>query len=159
MSERVLYEWVGERALRIVQDDFGFRCQVLNRDGDWLPTTAWEDEWLPEFNALAARVSELELDREERIRSSDCDKALIEKLEDENERLRDEVDRQTKAKECYEERQARKEAENTKLRKCVEAGDHYINSIYSITSNTGLLHAEWSEKIDYYAARAEVDNG
>lgn len=51
------------------------------------------------------------------------------------------------------------EKQNAKLRKCVKAGDHYINSIYSITSNTGLLHAEWDEKIDYYAARAEVDNG
>lgn len=129
MSERVLHEWGGERTLRIVQDDFGFRCQVLDKDGDWLPTTAWEDEWLPEFNALASRVAELdamyETSHASRMHAEDCVRRL--------------------------------EAENAKLRKCVEAGDHYIDSIYSITSNTGLLHAEWSEKIDYYAARAEVD--
>lgn len=58
---------------------------------------------------------------------------------------------------ALEARVAELKAENAKLRKCVKAGDNYIDSIYSITSNTGLLQAEWNEKIDYYAARAEVD--
>lgn len=144
MSERVLHEWGGERTLRIVQDDFGFRCQVLDRDGDWLPTTAWEDEWLPEFNALASRVAELdamyETSHASRMHAEDCVRRL--------------------------------EAENAKLRKCVKAGDAFrikvqaaenycaVSGIYSLAVLHGIRYEGpvWKGELeDYLAARAEVD--
>jgi len=128
MSERVLHEWTNAAGNK-------FRLIDGPRPaGMGFERAAAETDW--EYRPVT-------------LMTNDAAKALLSLLWD-----------MRRASALYDQEAARVselETENAKLRKCVEKGDDYIDSIYSITSNTGLLHAEWSEKIDYYAARAEVD--
>lgn len=176
MSERVLHEWtdaLGDK-FRMIDGPrpagIGFQTSTAETGWEWKPTVLTTIDagkallgLLCETRRLSAifdrektlrkrdtaRVSELEAMYEtshaSRMHAEDC----VTRLEDENERLRDEVDRQTKAKECYEERQARKEAENAKLRKCVEAADGMRAQIDDYLVPKAHLD-------EYDAARAEV---
>lgn len=130
---------------------------------------------------LAARVAELELDREGRIRSSDYDKALIEELEAEVAVLSGTACAEEQAegngpcgacRTCRNKRITELEAREAKLRKCVEAADTFVEAAVDIDSSPAMMSvytiaevhhcpyngANWSgELANYRAARAEVD--
>lgn len=140
--------------------------------------SAYITRWCPihgEWDDDVDKPSECPTCLDEGIAHSQLQAERIAELEAENERLRDEVDRQTKAKECYEERQARKEAENAKLRKCVKAADSEIEAWREWGARIGgdervcgwvhqedyglycLLSDPPVSDIPYDRARAEVD--
>lgn len=191
MSERVLTDKIKMRPYGeggIAFSDDGCKCGegglvVMDFDGDPFAVeqhaSGCDDEEIAArvILALAARVAELELDREGRIRSSDYDKALIEELEAEVAVLSGTACAEEQAegngpcgacRTCRNKRITELEAENTKLRKCVAAADATSLQVGRILSGErwegdfrlvhadGMLDLDGSDR-DYRAARAEVD--
>lgn len=162
-DEKVLYEWtdaIGDK-FRMIDGPrpmgIGFLRSAAESDWEWRPVVLATTDAGKAILSLLCETRRLAalFDGEKILRARDT--ARVAELEVELITVTTQLHTECGVRDRALAELANAEAENAKLRKCVKAGDNYIDSIYSITSNTGLLHAEWNEKIDYYAARAEVD--